>query len=210
MKRFIYTLSLIFIYLIISAKSCNQQEENLAQREQKSIQSTQDSIISIISTDDLSQVNLNAFEESAKIKFLDFIDYLGIIDSVSAPAFKELTKKQILNGFISPDCIFQFPAANQQGQPQVTLYNLLRSAKENRKKIIRNIPDSIRIIEPFHKLNPVTFFGKLGFSNHPATGFIKGKNLTMTMEIWLVKKEKIFDADTIRAWSVLLGNYRQY
>jgi hypothetical protein len=206
MRRIAYFLSFAFIYLIISAKSCNQNEENRSLREQKSFQSTRDSLISVSTSDTPNALSLHAYEATAKVKFLDFIDYLNIIDTISTPAFRELTKKQLLNAFISSDCIFQFKGTHQKDSHPVTLLKLVDSDREGRKKICGIFPDSIRIQEPLQEIKPGTYTGRLAFSKKPdgspQTGHYSG-----TVEIWLIKKKMIFDKDTIHAWTVLLGNY---
>ena len=113
MKRFFMLSTLLLIYLLFSSRSCNNQEEFEAAREQKQLETSIDSISSAFSSDKLSSETLRAFEETARQRFADFVDYLAILsDTVAAPAFKENTRRMIRELFISDQCVLRFTSTN--------------------------------------------------------------------------------------------------
>lgn len=162
MKRFCRLSVLLLLYLVFSAKSCDQQEEFDAAREQRRTQATKDSIVSVFRSDTVTSATLAAFEESAKIKFSDLFDYLDILNDTTAPrAFREQAGQMAEDLFISETSVPRFPR-----------------------------PDSVWIMERLHPVNDSLFAGRLGFSPHGSLGFyavkrdkIFGKD---TLKVWTV------------------------
>jgi hypothetical protein len=155
---------LIVLYLLLSAKSCNQQEEFDAAREQKRADSAKDSILSVFGSDTVTSSTLAAFEEEAKIKFADFFDYQDILsDTSAAPAFREQAREMAGELFISGNPAFH---------------------------AINTRPDSVWVKQPLHRVNDSIFTGELGFSPGGTLEFYAVKRNKSfgneTLKVWTV------------------------
>jgi hypothetical protein len=164
MKRSLWLSVLIILYLLLCAKSCDQQEEFDAVREQKRADSVKDSILSVFGSDTVASSTLAAFEEEAKIKFADFFDYRDIIsDTSAAPVFREQAREMAAALFISGNSAFKG--------------NMAR-------------PDSIWIKQPLNRVNDSIFTGELGFSPGGSFEFYavkRNKNFgNETLKVWTV------------------------
>jgi hypothetical protein len=162
MKRSLRLSALVVLYLLFSAKSCDQQEEFDGARQQRATEAAKDSIVSVFGSDTLTALTLTAFEETAKLKFADLFDYLDILsDTSAAPAFKEQAGQMARELFISE---YSFP----------------RFAR----------PDSIWVMEHLHRVSDSLLTGRLGFSPNGSVGFLALKRNkifgTDTLKVWNV------------------------
>lgn len=187
MRRIFRILSLVLIYLIVSAKSCDSDEQFTREIEQKQVLRARDSIASAFEMDSLSQASLRAFEVTAELKLNDLADYLKILnDSSAGNAFKEKAGEMAGALFIPG------------------------------KKVPIDLSgsgfDSIRVLMPLQQLNDSVCSGQLRFTillprSVSSGGEIpRGKN--KIVDIFTLKQEKVFGRDRIKVWNVLLGDIR--
>ena len=75
MKWTRYILILIMIYLVCSARTCNEDEETTASKEEQYIMNLKDSVKHVFMSDSLTDQLLRAYEVTALEKLNDFADY---------------------------------------------------------------------------------------------------------------------------------------
>jgi hypothetical protein len=210
MKQFFYIVSMIIVYFLLTAKGCGGDTKSASDvREQKRIETEIDSLAEIFGSESLSPFALLAFEENAKIRFNDFLDYFGIAaDSTKAKAFKEQAGRMIGDMFISRDCILCFKIADKNAVTGITVKELVAANSGFLKYISILHPDSLWITEKLKPVNDTMYAGQLGFSMdmtsyqrefdnyYPGCGVIS---------FYIVKQRKVFGKDTLNIWSVLLG-----
>jgi len=180
-------ISLIIIYFIASAESCDNNGQFTREIEQKNAFQARDSIASAFEKDTLSEASLRAFEVTAQLKLNDLADYLRIMnDSTANEAFKEKAGKMAEALFI----------------PGKKVPGFLSGI----------VSDSVRVSRAFRQMNDSLCSGQLSLSiRYPH--FSKSKKdipqvKTKIVDIFTVKQEKIFGRDTIKVWNVLLGDIR--
>jgi len=210
MKRFFRILPLAFIYLLSSSKSCSHGEQTNADREEAIIRITRDSLRSAFESDTLSASMLHAFEDNARMKFTDFADYMKILgDSSIAPEFRDHTRELTRDLFISENTPVKYFAGPAGSLRVKTLNDLLLAGQWIRGSSCRLTPDSVHVISPLQRTSDSIFRGRLGFSvsfshatsRKPATYW----PVSGTIDFFVAKREKNFGNDTLKIWSVFLG-----
>jgi|WetSurSiteA1Bulk_404760.scaffolds.fasta_scaffold00063_13 hypothetical protein len=209
MRRFLYILALFFIYILLCARSCDNGSDFRARREQMKLQYTRDSISAVFSSYAVSPNTLHAFEENAKIKFTDLLDYLEIFtDPDIAPEFRQHTGQMIRDLFLSENCLLHFTGRHGKAWTNLSVNELVNTGPVFRKSMAIMQPDSLWIERGLHLVNDSTFYGKIGFSSskplpdtdnqsyYPAGGYI---------DFYAVQRIRNFGSDTLKIWTVLLG-----
>ena len=187
MKRFLNILPLFILYLLLSSKSCDSNEQSNSRRENDKATQARDSITSVFESANLDQAELRAFEVTARLKLNDLSDYVNILnDSSAGKAFKLKAGKMARGLFIPGKTI-------PEGLSGLVL-------------------DSIMISRPLERLNDSIYSGQLSIiSRHPvpAAGSRSSPGAgCLTVDIFALKQGKVFGKDTIRVWNVLLGDIR--
>jgi len=211
MKRSLKALALILIYLLFSAKSCDDREQYDAVLEQERLTAIKDSISSTMGSDTLTFTTLRAFEVAAEQKFSDFSDYANILaDTSFDPAFKEQAKNMITSLFISDRTLLRLTDKEKKRRNELTINEWTRNGKIPSRVLCTFIPDSVRVLKSFNKVNDSIFSGKLGFSLMPSPR--PGVNQRTycpvggEIDIFLAKQEKKFGTNTLKVWDVFLGD----
>ena len=207
MKRLLKLSALLILYLLFSAKSCDREEQNNEARQQRTIRAARDSIVSVLGSDTLSAATINGFEETAKIKFADFLDYLDLLsDTTLAPEFRQHAGEMIRGLFLNESAVLQL-AGPGMIRKEVTLTELLDPASVAAGKIRVPEPDSLWVMEALLPVNDTLLKGKLGLSlilpasADPGKYELAGK----AVDFYAVKCRKVFGRDTVKIWTVLLG-----
>lgn len=210
MKQLLLILTLILVYILFNAKGCEQDEQyNIAPQEKK-IRFEIGIIKSTFVTESPSGVTLHAFEETARIKFFDFLDYLTIFsDSSIAPVFRHHAGQMISDLFISDNCIVNYINDSQGKKNKITIREIVNAGTESPGNICVVQPDSVWIENSLHELNDTIFTGKLGFrpgmpimSTDLKIFYPAGR----TMEFFAIKRVKNFGEDSLKVWTILLGD----
>ncbi len=209
MKRLIQFAALFCAFVLLAAPGCEREDRSGILREQKSIQSSRDSITSVFTTDSLSPEMLTAYEESAKLLFADFSDYLNILsDTTLAPEFKAKTRQMILDMFISEYALIGFSNENEVGMEKVALVDLLDRGNVFIKSSEKLQPDSILISEPLHQVNDTLLQGRLTYIFRPSPSHPNEKKYLFSgrsIEFFTLKRMKRFGKEEYKVWTVLLG-----
>jgi len=211
MRRIFHISTLIILYLLTTAKSCDNQEKANEERDQARIKVTQDSIRSTFGSDSLSVASLRAFETAAIFKLSDFNDYLAILeDSSTAQPFRDKVREMISRLFISENSVICFSVPHESAKHKVSVKQLLQEAGEEIGPFGEIITDSVRVKQALLRSGDSIYAGKLSYSytynRHHSS---KGSNLfpaNGTIEFFLKLHKKNFGADTLVVWDVFLGN----
>ena len=187
MRKIFNLLTLILVYFIVSAKSCDNNEQFTRQSEQKQALQARDSITSAFEKDTLSETSLRAFEVTAQLKLNDLADYIKILNDSSADkAFKE-----------------------KAGEMAAAL---IIPGKKVPGFLSGVIVDSVRVSRALQRMNDSMYSGQLSFTIQPSHSFKSKRDIpkvkTKIVDIFTLKQEKVFGKDTIRVWNVLLGDIR--
>ena len=210
MKRYLKIAAMALVWIISSGKSCNDNDEHFAVREEARVQATKDSVVSAFSTDSLAPATLRAFELTAQGKLADFADYLHILnDSAAKPAFKTKTREMIGELFISGEVHLRFP---QRGCPDLKDISLAEILKPGSKQLHTELLfDSVGVKKPLKMENDTLCSGQLIFTKQNTLPVVKyqnpGKSLVNLIDIYAVKRQKVFGTDTLKVWKVLLGDF---
>jgi len=193
MKRIKYIWIIIILYLVCSARTCTENEDAAAKREEQYIKELKDSVKHVFMSDSLSAQSLRSFEITAIDRLNDFADYLKIVSDTSL----ELKFRQ-----------HAFEVAG----------NLLVNAKTGIETWNKNDlkganywarPEQVIIRTPFVRENDTTYAGSLSFyqkwisfSDPQQTGNLSGP---LIINIYLVRSLKSFGNQQLRVWDVYLG-----
>lgn len=185
MRRIIKILPLILVYFIVSAKSCNNNDQVTGEIAQNQAQKIRDSITSMFEMDTLNQASLRAYEATARLKLNDLADYLRIMnDSTAGKAFKDKAREMA-----------------------VALFVYGKKAPDNFSGVVF---DSVSVSKGLQRFSDTVYSGQLSVKvQWPYNAGVKGKIHPVkirTVEIFALKQEKIFGKDTIKVWNVLLGD----
>lgn len=183
MRSTLKIFALILLYFLACGKSCDNSEQNDAQREQRRITAETDSLRSVFGTDTLSASSLQAYMETAKQRFYDFNDYLYIVnDSSAAELFRNKAQEMIRSLFIV--------------------------SMEPIKTFTPMTLDSVYRKEAFQRINDSVYKGRLVFKftkHYQGDKIPKTFHETGIIEVFLVKGDKNFGKRRLRTWDVFLG-----
>ena len=211
MRRIFYISSLILLYLLATAKSCDRQEQEDDSRDRDRIKSAQDSLLSTFASDTLPGVSLQAFEETAKIRLADLSDYLSILADTSVDTtFRNKAREMILALFISENSVLWLAGPGKQGRREVSIKQVLASGNEGSTIFGKILPGSIVVQHPLQRAGDLTYTGELGFSylpdvHKPEKSMAQAIN-TGKVNFLTIKHQKPFGTDTLMIWEVFLGN----
>lgn len=211
MRRLLHITVLVFLYLLLTAKSCDNQEQSDEIRDHARLKLARDSIKSIFESDTLSNVSLRAFEGAAIIKLSDFSDYLTILqDTSNAKPFRDKAQDMIRRLFISEKSLIRFSKPDESGRCEFTIEQFLQEVDFFSMPFIKIIPDSVRVKQELKRSGESIYVGKLSYSytydqNQPAKSS-KTSIGNETIEFFIKHHEKIFGTDTLLVWDIFLGN----
>jgi len=213
MSRFLKISVILLAWFIASARSCDDRKEDDAARELAQAHAARDSIASAFSSDTLSSATLRAFELTARYKLSDFTDYLQIFTDRSAePAFRKKSGEMIRDLFISGEVCLRFSSPERPDEKEVSLEELLSSGSKNHYLDGRMAFDSIRVLKALHMENDTLCSGQLIFRPEHANQATSLKNICKAkdkvVDIFAVKRMKVFGNDSLKVWAVFLGNIR--
>ncbi|MEI7724209.1 MAG: hypothetical protein WCK09_03845 [Bacteroidota bacterium] len=187
MKRLLRISSLIVLYCLTTAKSCDSPGEEKA-RDQANIIATRDSITSVVSSESLSEETLKAFEESAKQKLSDFSDYASVMtDTTIGQTFRNQAADMIRQLFIADALVM----------PEKSAENL--------------VFDSVTVLQPLHRTSANSYAGQLSCIVSTAKKYSTyGKSQStrvLAVDIHLIKRAAVIGKDTLSSWKIFLGKF---
>ena len=211
MRKWIRLSGLLFLYLLFSAKSCNDREEFNAAREKERLVHSFDSLSFLLSAGSLPATVENAFESSVMQKLGDLVDYVNIVgDSAVAKGFREQSARMIQGLFISPDVMIGIKIQGNRNNAGLRLEEFIKTIEARDWPYHTIVSDSTWIIQPLKKINDSLYSGQFGFSfsaglkqaDHNAPRIDQyGK-----IDAFIVKREKVFGSKRMKIWGVCLGD----
>ncbi len=211
MRKYLYIFGACLAYVLLSSKSCDSDQEDNAVLQKNNIEKTKESIIAGFEAETLSDTSLRAFEIKAQQKLVDFGDYLGIYyDKTLDPTMKSQAGLMIKNLFVSDRVLIRSLSPNEKDKRNLSLAAFLSSDYFPGYNSIQIKIDSIVLTEPLHQSTGYVYSGSLKFhylfKAYSSSDTISVSKHTMKVDIFAEKATKIFGADTLRVWGVLLGD----
>ncbi len=207
MKRQLTIPVLIVIYLICSARSCNDNE-NSGLNEQHRISLVRDSVKNAFETAHLSDEAAHETEMTAKQKLLDMSDYLRILNDTSIDGMiRKKAVDMIRSLFLSENVKLKLNPIRKE--EVIPLKNLLSDGLSGKYASTEISMDSVLTFLPLRRINDTLYAGKMHFQYGIALKpeLRKHKRSSgRTVEIYSIRVKKAFGNDTVRVWSVCLGN----
>ncbi|HBE42037.1 MAG TPA: hypothetical protein DDW27_12685 [Bacteroidales bacterium] len=205
-----YILILSMIYLVCTARTCNENEEAVAIREERFTMNLKDSIKDVFMSDTIDDKLLRAYEVSAVQKLNDFADYLRIISDTTLDMKFRQHAAELVKGLFVTDEIELNIRSNicyESGLNSMELL-LAHSLSEGISCLIN--PLQITVSKPFVSENDSAFTGNLSFINRyvpPVSRDTSGtESLRLIIDIYLVKRLRSFGEDQLEVWDVYLGD----
>jgi hypothetical protein len=203
--------TIIFVLLVICAPSCEDEQET-ANREESILTATKNDIQEEFETEYLTETSLFAYEVAAKQKLSDFSDYLQIITDTSLDmSFRIKAGEMIKKTFQSENVSLRLDKEEKETEPEFEVHLLIKDGLENKLKLPLFSVDSIIVHVPLHRIGNTTYSGILRFSQNftdPSQPELIIKSVSRSTDVYVVKEDKIFGTDTLKIWSVRLGEIR--
>ena len=211
MTKYLKISIIILVLFIIYAPSC-VDEQAIAHREEAALNETRNEIRAEFETNYLSDTSLFAYETTAKQKLSDFADYLHILtDSSLDVSFRAKAGEMINSSFLSENVVLQLAQQKDGSAGENNVHLLIKNGLENRLSLSLFSFDSIVFDEPLHRDGNISYTGTLTFSqNFTLPGQPKQilNSVSRSADVYLIMKDKVFGADTLKIWSVQLGEIR--
>jgi len=204
-----YILILIIVYLFCSARTCTEDEETAAKREEQNIIRLIESVETVFTSDSLSDDILRRYEITAINKLNDFSDYLKIVsDTTLELKFRKHAAELTGNLFI-PGEIELRGWSKAFGAPKLnTLEDLIRYYLSE-GIAHRNKPVGINVNDQFVQEDDSTFKGTLSFYQKYVsltdTDQVEDLSGPYVMDIYLMRRIKHFGTKQLDVWEVYLG-----
>lgn len=180
------------------------------QNEQKRLEILKEDVRNAFEADSVSDEFVRAYEETARQKLIDFADYMKITSDTS------LDKNFRQQAGIMASRLFISGSVNIAGWSRIYSIPGLSTPDQLREKILSLgmiywvQPFQIEINKPLTRLNDSVMAGSLSFyqSKIPFNNQLPAdtNNKVLLIDIYNVKKVKIFDKEQLRIWEVLLGD----
>jgi len=212
MNRVKYIWILIIIYLVCSARACNESEEATdVQKEQYTV-NLMNSVKSVFTSESLSDHLLRAYEITASEKLTDFADYMKIVsDTTLDLRFRQHAAELIRNLFIDSNIDIRSWSRVYNMVGFDTLELLLEHSLLLGNSFWTPI-SHITINNPYNCENDSTFTGSLSFYCRRIPFGIHDTLETGTekhmIDIYLLRKLKSYGDQKFRVWEVYLGDIK--
>ena len=211
MTKYLKISTIILVLFVIYAPSC-VDEQTIANREEAILVETKNNIRAEFETDYLTGASLFAYETTAKQKLSDFVDYLQILADTSLDvSFRAKAGEMIKNTFLSENVSIQFAQQKDVLSGEYNVLLLIKNGLENKLSLPPFSIDSIIVDEPLHRTGNQSYAGALTFSQNFTLPRQPGQilnSVSRSADVYLMKEYKIFGADTLKIWSVRLGEIR--
>jgi hypothetical protein len=191
MKKLLKITGAVLLGIVLSAPGC--EGPGTGRQDEAALVASRDSILSEFTSDRLTDADVRAFEENARLKLSEFADYFNISTDPSLDtAFR--TEARRMAGWL-------FRAGDER-----ILADFYRDHRTCRISF-----DSIRLAEPLRPSAAAEYRGLL--AARQTSRCTAGKDSTTavdpaTVEIIAAKTAKVFGRDTLNVWEVFLGDLR--
>jgi hypothetical protein len=213
MNRVKYIWILIMIYIVCTARTCNESEETTEVQKQEYTMNLMRSVKHVFTSASLSDHLLRAYEITATEKVIDFADYLRIIsDTTLDLRFRQHAAELVRDLFISDETDLS-GWSKSYPEPGLNVLKHLLSYSLSEGVLFWLKPIDINIVKPFTSINDSTFTGNLSFnykslyrSGQDTSEIASGK---LVIDICLMKETRSFGKEQFRVWEVYLGNMKE-
>lgn len=210
MKWIRYILILIMIYLVCTARTCNEDEAIAVGREEQYTMNLKDSIKDFFVSDTLNDQFIRAYEVTAVQKLNDFADYLRIISDTTLEMRFRQHAAGLVKGLFITDKIELNNLSRSYPESGLNTLELLLAHSLSEGAPFPFNPVQITVSKPFANKNDSTFSGNLSFINSyilsGSRDTSETESVSLIIDIYLVKKLRSFGQDRIKAWDVYLGD----
>ena len=211
MTKYLKISIIILVLFVIYAPSC-VDEQAMANREEAILVEAKNNIRAEFETDYLTEASLFAYETTAKQKLSDFSDYLHVLTDTSLDmSFRIKAGEMIKSIFLSENVLLQLAQQKDKPSGEYNVHLLIKNGLENKLSLPPFSFNSIVVYEPLHRTGNTNYSGILKFSQiftDPSQPGQESNAVTRDADIYLLKKDKIFGADTLKIWSVRLGEIK--
>ncbi|MCU0461433.1 MAG: hypothetical protein MUF36_05385 [Bacteroidales bacterium] len=210
MKWLKYIWILLLIYLVCAARTCNEDEEAAATREEQQVERLIESIEMAFTTETLTDSILRAYETTARDKLYDFADYLKIASDTSLDLkFRKQAAESIRNLFIPGQIKLLNWSKYYHAKGQNSLDLLIeQSLSGGISGWIQ--PSQIKIKYPFNMLNDSIYKGGISFNPvyFPVKQIKESEkgSAEFNIDVFLIRENKSFGDKKLRIWEVYFGN----
>jgi hypothetical protein len=184
-------------------------EEAQALHEEALLTGTRNDIRAEFETDYLSETSLFAYETTARQKLSDFVDYLHTLADTSLDmSFRQNAGEMIKSTFITENVEVQLSQPGDKWSKKLEIKKLVKKGLKDELSFLDFSVDSIRVIQPLQRIGDDSYSGKLKFSQNfynPDNSGTETKTVSRSLNVFVIKEDKIFGSDTLRVWSVKLG-----
>lgn len=213
MRKFLFIFGAIMAYLLLCSKSCDSDERDDSVSKEAELTQTKEAIKNEFESDELSRKSLRAFEAKAKQKLVDLADYLDIYnDKPIDESFKDQARQMILDLFISDSVLINNRLSGENDEKDLSVREFLKTGLASVYTSADFMFDTLEIAAPLRRIDDLNYKGRLSFSR-----IVKSCNFADTVisfpakmeaDIFVSKVIKPFGSDTLRIWSVFLGNIK--
>ncbi len=212
MTKYLKIAILFLVLFVIYAPSC-VDDQAIADREEAALNETRNEIRAEFEVNYLSEESLFAYETAAKQKLSDFVDYLQIIsDTTLDKSFRKKAGEMIQNTFLSEEETLQLAPQKDDLSGEISVRNLIKQGLKNKLSLPPFSIELIVVDELFQRNGNATYSGTMKFLQiFTGPSLSPGESLNTidrSADVYIIKDEKIFGADTLRVWSVRLGEIR--
>jgi hypothetical protein len=205
-----YIWILIVIYIVCSARTCNENEETTENQKEQYTMNLMNSVRNVFTSDSLSDYFLRAYEMTAIEKLNDFADYMKIIPDTTLDLRIRKHTAELARGLFLNDEIDLSGWSKSWPEAGLNIPDNLISYSLSEGVSFYNQPMKINLIKPFTGINDSTFTSDLSIiyksfslSGQDTSGIVSGE---LAIDIYLVKKLRYFGKDQIKVWDVYLGD----
>jgi hypothetical protein len=212
LNRISYILIIVIIYLVCSARSCTEDDDTTARKNEQYIVNLKESVKHIFMSDTLSDQLLRSFEITATEKLNDFADYMKIVsDTTLDLRFRQHAAELVRDLFVSDEIgIYKWNKLNYESSLNTLELLIDHSLVDGLSYWTR--PSQIKVINPYIQVNDSTLTGSLSFIKNfipiHNTGQIEILPGEGVIDIYIIKKIKYFGNTQLRVWDIYLGSIR--
>lgn len=203
---------LIIVYFTCCAKTCSEDDNDVAVKERESVIELRDSIKQVFGTSLPGNQYLRALETTARLKLIEFSDYLKIVSDSSVDIrLREQAGEMIKTLFVSDGTDVRKWNIVLQNTDIDSLEQMIgASLSKGMPCWIR--PYEITVSVPLTLENDSTFTGRLSFKMEYVPFIYQDKEKEIhgvyMIDIHAVRKLKIFGTDSIYVWEANLGDFK--
>jgi len=201
----------IFVLMILCAPSCEDEQE-IANREDAILEAAANNIRDEFETNYLNEASLFAYEIAAKQKLSDLSDYLQIMtDTTLDMSFRKKAGEMIKSTFQSENDKLDLIELNEGPVKEYKVSRIINMGLDGKLPHVNFAVEFIQVYKHLNRTDNNTYSGILRFVQNYTDQAVP-KQITNSIkreaDFYVVKKDKVFGTDSLKIWTVQLGNIR--